>query len=113
MWITPETRKLCPFTKFSWSYPYFNILNEKSLGTQHRISAVENSTHNQHMLRIVQCHHFDHISTVNGDDHFFFKPGVVVLMIIGRHVAPRYSELARIPACLHSAGSGFREKHFD
>ncbi|HMI65014.1 MAG TPA: hypothetical protein VK517_03200, partial [Cyclobacteriaceae bacterium] len=41
MWITPETRKLCPFTKFSWSYPYFNILNEKSLGTQHRISAVE------------------------------------------------------------------------
>ena len=40
MWITPETRKLCPFTKFSWSYPYFNILNEKSLGTQHRISAV-------------------------------------------------------------------------
>ena len=43
MWITPETRKLCPFTKFSWSYPYFNILNEKSLGTQHRISAVKNS----------------------------------------------------------------------
>ena len=42
MWITPETRKLCPFTKFSWSYPYFNILNEKSLGTQHRISAVKN-----------------------------------------------------------------------
>ena len=65
------------------------------------------STHNQHVLGVVQCHHFDHISAVNGDDHFFFKPGVVVLVIISRHVAARYSELARIPTCFYSPGSGF------
>lgn len=30
MWITQVTDKLTSLTKFSWSYPYFNILKNKN-----------------------------------------------------------------------------------
>ena len=61
------------------------------------------SIYHQAALCVVQRHHLDHVSPVNGDDHFFFEPGVVVAVIIRCHIAPRYSELARIPACFHSS----------
>jgi hypothetical protein len=47
MWITPELAN-CELDQFPWSYPYFNILNEKPLGTQHRIFAVKKAEPKRH-----------------------------------------------------------------
>ena len=46
MWITPELAN-CELDQFPWSYPYFNILNEKPLGTQHRIFVASAPLHNR------------------------------------------------------------------
>src|SRR5690606_31065455 len=70
---------------------------------------VEGLTHYERLLGVIEGSDLNDVALVNGDDQFAFKPGIVAVVFVLGHVAPRYPELAGKPLRLHPFRAGLLE----